>query len=332
MEGFAEVPKIARRGHLGLKILTPFPHTPSTVTSPMPSSTASDFVLLSRSLRGEIESALEQYAQFGPGCPDLLAKAIHHSLLAPGKRLRPMLVLWAAEACGRSDRAAMPAACAVEMVHTYSLIHDDLPAMDDDDMRRGRPSCHTAFGEATAILAGDALLARALELLAREIHPAATAARCCAELAHAAGATALVGGQSDDLSAPTGDVDIELLESIHRRKTGAMFRVSLRLGGLVAGASDEQIDRLDTYGTNLGLAFQIIDDLLDRQGELERLGKHAGKDHEQGKLTFPSLLGVDESRRRARHLIDTACEAVQPLGEGACPLQSLAQFVLERNY
>lgn len=298
----------------------------------MSSSTASDFSLLSRTLRGEIELALEQSIQWGPGCPDRLAKAIHHSLLAPGKRLRPMLVLWAAEACGCADRSAMLAACAVEMVHTYSLIHDDLPAMDDDDMRRGQPSCHAAYGEATAILAGDALLARALELVASEIHPAATAARCCAELAHAAGATALVGGQSDDLSAPTGDVSIEQLESIHHRKTGAMFRVSLRLGGMVAGASDEQIDQLDTYGTHLGLAFQIIDDLLDLQGEAEELGKHAGKDREQGKLTFPSLLGVEESRRRAKQLIDTACEVVQPLGEAATPLQSLALFVLERNY
>ena len=162
--------------------------------------------------------------------------------------------------------AAMPAACAVEMVHTYSLIHDDLPAMDDDDLRRGRPSCHAQFGEAMAILAGDALLAMAFEVLARDIQPPEVAARCCAALARAAGPSALVGGQVDDIKAEFQGGDLALLESIHRRKTGAMFNVSLRLGGLVAGADVEQLAALDTYGSKLGLAFQIVDDVSGSAG------------------------------------------------------------------
>jgi geranylgeranyl diphosphate synthase type II len=279
----------------------------------------------------EINAALERYTEFNADCPDRLRAAIRHSLLAPGKRLRPMLVLMAAEACGCDRQRAMPAACAVEMIHTYSLIHDDLPAMDDDDMRRGRPTCHVAFDEATAILAGDALLARSFEVLARDIEPPATAARCCAELAQAAGATALVGGQVDDLSAEFSAGNIEELERIHRRKTGAMFLVSLRLGGIVGDAASSQMAALNQYGRNLGLAFQIVDDLLDVHGESNAMGKRVAKDAGHGKLTFPALLGVESSRVRAEQLIREAEEAVQVFGEHGGPLQGLAQFVLERN-
>jgi geranylgeranyl diphosphate synthase, type II len=281
-------------------------------------------------VRPEIEGRLESYAEFGPGCPARLQAAIHHSLLAPGKRLRPLLVLSAAETCGSTREAAMPAACAVELVHTYSLIHDDLPAMDDDDLRRGRPSCHAAFDEATAILAGDALLTRAFEILATDL-PADVAAPCCAELAHAAGAEQMVGGQADDLAAEHTGGDLRQLEEIHRRKTGALLTVSLRLGGLTAHASREQLDRLTAYGRHLGLAFQIIDDLLDLTGNVDQIGKKTGQDSHRGKLTFPALLGVEASRQRAIALIDEAIAQLEPFAARAGHLEALARYVLERN-
>lgn len=279
-----------------------------------------------------IDQALDRYTQYGDDCPTQLRQAIRHSLLAAGgKRLRPLLVLMAAEVCGGSSPQALPAACAVEMVHTYSLIHDDLPAMDDDDWRRGQPSCHAKFGEATAILAGDALLTQAFEVLAGDVTPALVAARCCAELAQAAGASGMVGGQMDDLDGPEADRDVRQLERIHRRKTGAMFRVSLRLGGLIAETDQANLAALDAYSTQLGLAFQVVDDLLDVQGRSADLGKTTGKDAVQGKLTFPAVLGEDESRRRASLLVQQAKAALEPFGDHGRILQSLAEFVLERN-
>ncbi len=230
----------------------------------------------------------------------------------------------------------MPAACAVEMIHTYSLVHDDLPAMDDDDLRRGRPTCHKVYGEANAILVGDALQALAFETLAREIRPAEVAVQCVAALAEAAGAAELVGGQADDLARATEGSNgtqstLETLESIHRRKTGAMFVVSLRLGAIVAGAKSTQRNQLEEYGRRLGLAFQIADDLLDVEGSEAKTGKRVGKDSHRGKLTFPSLLGIEESRRRAERLIDEACAAIAPLGAAAERLTGLARLVIERN-
>jgi geranylgeranyl diphosphate synthase type II len=291
-----------------------------------------DFTDLARGLKRQIEDALTAYTQYGPECPAHLAEAIRHSLLAPAKRLRPLLVLMACEACGSASVKALAAACAVEMVHTYSLIHDDLPAMDDDDLRRGRPSCHAKFGEATAILAGDALLAQAFEVLASGTQPAAIAARCCVELAQAAGACNLVGGQEDDLKAEFAELGVGDLERIHRRKTGAMIRVSLRLGGIVGGADERQLEALDKYGEKLGLAFQIVDDLLDLQGDEQALGKRTKKDSEHGKLTFPSLLGVEESRSRAQRLLSEAMAAIGPLGENAVRLAAVARYVLDRNH
>jgi geranylgeranyl diphosphate synthase type II len=298
--------------------------------------TASFFEFL-QSLQSQVDAALEAHAHFEPGCPEHLCGAIRHSLLAPGKRLRPTLVLLAAEACGGTLRAAMPAACAVEMIHAYSLIHDDLPAMDDDDLRRGRPTCHKAFGEATAILAGDALQAMAFRTLAREIAPPEVASACCAALAEAAGPCHLVGGQADDIegeSAPppaTEEEGLRRLESIHRRKTGAMIRVSLRLGGMVAAAGPAELEALDHYGRRLGLAFQIADDLLDVRGDEAAVGKRLGKDSEHGKLTFPGLLGVDQSAARAEQLISEACESLAGWGERALQLKALARYVVERN-
>jgi geranylgeranyl diphosphate synthase type II len=314
-----------------------------------------------------IDAALDARTQLGDGCPPQLREAMRYSLLAPGKRIRPMLVLLSARACGGSVEAALPAACAVEMIHAYSLIHDDLPAMDDDDLRRGRPTCHKAFDEATAILAGDALLPLAFEILAREIAPPAVAVACCESLARAAGACGMAGGQSDDvrnegrgardegLGAKGGERKAEnlipnpqsliptlsslaprpsslaSLESIHDRKTGAMIRVSLRLGALVAGADEQKLAALDDYGRCLGLAFQITDDLLDVRSTEAEMGKRCGKDAKHGKLTFPAVLGLDRSTQYARQLVDDARRAVAGFGPQAEGLRALAQFVLERN-
>lgn len=308
------------------------------------------FAEIAEWLGPQVDAALEARTLLGDGCPVRLREAMRYSLLAPGKRLRPMLVLLAAETCGGTIEAAMPAACAVEMIHAYSLIHDDLPAMDDDDLRRGRPTCHKAFDEATAILAGDALLTLAFGVLSREVKPASVAAKCCAALAEAAGACAMVGGQADDVKegeenrggttengmAPYSlgenrDRALARLQSIHRRKTGAMICVSLRMGAMIARASRRQLAALEDYGQRLGLAFQITDDLLDVQSSEAVTGKRVGKDAEQGKLTFPGLLGIDQSAQHARQLISEASEALGLFGEEADGLRVVAHFVLERN-
>jgi geranylgeranyl diphosphate synthase type II len=293
--------------------------------------TASDFLQSADTYRRRIDDALSAYASYDDGCPDVLVEPIRYGLLAPGKRLRPTLVLMAAEACGGELDNALPAACAVEMVHAYSLIHDDLPAMDDDDLRRGQPTCHKQFGEAMAILAGDGLLTQAFEVLARDVQPPELAAQCCLVLAQAAGPCGMVGGQADDLTADAELSDLESLEWLHRRKTGVMFEASLRLGGLTAQAAPEQLAALTQFASGLGLAFQITDDLLDVSGSEVHTGKRVGKDTEKGKLTFPVILGIDESRRRAETLIAQACDALAPFGEAATGLRSLAQFVIERN-
>jgi geranylgeranyl diphosphate synthase, type II len=276
-----------------------------------------------------IESALDRYTQFSADCPELLREAIRYSLLTPGKRLRPMLVMLAAEACGGNAEMAVPAACAVEMIHTYSLIHDDLPSMDNDDARRGRPTCHKKFGEGVAILAGDALLALAFEVIAKDIAPTDVAVACCATLAQAAGATALVGGQCDDIGQELASGSRELLESIHNRKTGALFLASLRLGGLVAGASAVEIEALREFGANLGLAFQITDDLLDVR-EDRRSGAVKKKKGDWGKLTFPNLIGEKQSRQEVERLVAAACQALAPFGNNSRSLRALATFVSER--
>lgn len=297
-----------------------------TPTHPAPPTLVSPEDLLA------FESALAEAVDFPEGCPERLGDAIRYVLLAPGKRLRPQLVLLAARACGGKKRVALPAAIAVEMIHAYSLAHDDLPAMDDDDLRRGRPTCHKKFDEATAILVGDALQARAFEVLATGIEHPQIAAAACAELAKAAGAAALVGGQADDLGAENRELSLDELQWIHARKTGALFRVSLKLGALTAEADNSQLAALDEYGQKLGLAFQIVDDLLDVAGTTENLGKQTGKDAEQGKSTFPKLLGVEDSRRRVSQLIAEACAAVGPLGDAAAPLKELATYVGQRNH
>ena len=279
----------------------------------------------------QLDAALDAYTRFSDDCPHELSEAIRYSLLGGGKRLRPKLVLLAAEACGGDWQDGLPAACAVEMIHAYSLIHDDLPAMDDDDVRRGRPACHKAFGEATAILAGDALLALAFQVIADGIRPPDRAVACCAALAQAAGAEALVGGQAADLAAQGQSGDASRVESIHQRKTGAMLCASARLGGLAVGAEIEQVQALDTYGKKLGLAFQITDDLLDVSGDPDAVGKRTGKDTNQGKLTFPGVIGSDASWQRAQALIAGALQAVEPFGSAGNELAALARSVLERD-
>jgi geranylgeranyl diphosphate synthase type II len=284
-------------------------------------------------LRAGLEERLSAETTFRAACPSLLAESIRYSLLAPGKRVRPCLVLMACEACSGSETKAWPAAVALEMIHCYSLIHDDLPAMDNDDLRRGRPTNHIQFGESTAILAGDGLLTLAFEILARDLRPAELALACITDLADAAGICGMVGGQQMDLDAETAaEVSLEQLEAIHGKKTGRLLCAALRMGGRIGGADTETLANLNIYGESVGLAFQIADDLLDVLGQQDKMGKGVGKDAALGKLTYPALLGVDESRRRAQRLIDRACAAVAPLGERSTPLMALARYVIERDH
>ena len=281
----------------------------------------------------QIEAALARAAAFPSGCPDRLAEAMRYALLAPGKRLRPGLVLMAAEAAGGQHDVAMPAAVAVEMIHAYSLIHDDLPAMDDDELRRGRPTVHVAFDEATAILAGDALQAEAFGVLARSIDQPDITAEGLRILADAAGSAALVGGQADDLAAELGGTrTAEQLESIHRRKTGALISAAVDLGGLLAAAPNSTRRILADYAKDLGLAFQVVDDLLDFTADETVLGKRAGKDEDRGKLTYPGLLGLDGARYKAEQLVKSARRHASLLGHSAWRLDGLAEYVLERSH
>jgi geranylgeranyl diphosphate synthase type II len=294
-------------------------------------------------VRQQVEDHLSTMLRHAEGSPDSLLEAMRYSLLAPGKRLRPTLVVLTAQACGGSMEQALPAACAVEMVHTYSLIHDDLPAMDDDDLRRGQPTAHKKFGEAMAILAGDALLTLAFQVLAAECPPA-TAAASCRELAQLAGAVGMVGGQVNDLTwegkipGRAGRATLEELEIIHTRKTGALFRACVRLGLLAAqgersgGPDTETRRQLDCYAACLGLAFQITDDLLDVEGDSAVTGKRVGKDATSGKLTYPGLLGVEESRQRLRQLQHEAKNALMPFGPSVQPLLDLMSLILERSH
>lgn len=329
-------------------------------------------------LKIRIEHALQQTLQ-QQSWPPALHTAVEYSLLAGGKRLRPGLVLLATDVCGGSVEAALPAACSIEMIHTYSLIHDDLPCMDDDDLRRGRPTSHKVFGEALATLAGDALLTLAFENLAAASLPADRTADCLKVLATAAGGSGMVGGQILDLEAergpfpavPTteksnpadqsfqisgsknspatdqnagiadhsakqtstdGNLRVEHLIQIHKMKTGALITAALELGAAVAGASAELRQRLTRYGQCTGLAFQIADDLLDVTGSDERLGKETGRDDELGKLTYPSLIGLDASRQKAHSLVEQACAALDVFDERADSLRELARFIVERDH
>jgi geranylgeranyl diphosphate synthase type II len=295
-------------------------------------------------VREFIEPRLEAALTFSPEAAPRLADSMRYAVLAPGKRLRPALVLWAAQACDPGDTAwdvAAPAAVAVELIHAYSLVHDDLPAMDDDDLRRGRPTCHRAFDEATAILCGDALQARAFELLATQL-PAACAARACAVLAQASGAEALVGGQADDLAAERGWMpdlasasvhdQLAWMDRINRRKTGCLFLAALELGGLAAGADSQRLELLRRFGRAFGVAFQIADDLLDAEGDEAAMGKRVGKDAGRGKLTFPTVMGLQAAREKARSLAAEAAASAAEIGPRATELAGLARWIVTRNH
>ncbi len=265
--------------------------------------------------------------------PPSIHRAMRYSVFAGGKRLRPILCLESGRLFQGDADELLRLGSALELVHTYSLIHDDLPALDNDDLRRGKPSCHRAFGEATAILAGDALLTLAFESIAT---PGSTCDACrlrvIQELAHAIGTKAgMVGGQVMDLETTGRPTDAPTLDYIHSAKTGAFIRAAVRCGALVAQADEGGLARVTTYGEKVGLAFQIADDLLDVLGTSEALGKTPGKDSEQHKATYPALHGIAESRRIAARLVDEACAALEPYGERSQTLQGIAQFLIART-
>ncbi len=267
--------------------------------------------------------------------PETIYEAMRYSLLAGGKRIRPILCLATCEMIGGTIEMAMPTACAVEMIHTMSLIHDDLPAMDNDDYRRGKLTNHKVYGEDVAILAGDGLLALAFEFVAiqtpqnvkREL-----VLQVIARLGRALGAAGLVGGQVVDLeSEGKSDISLETLNFIHQHKTAALLEACVVCGGIIAGASPEDVQRLTRYAQNIGLAFQIIDDILDITATQEQLGKTAGKDQKAQKVTYPSLWGLEESRLKAQELVKAACAELEPFGERAKSLQAIAHFIISRN-
>lgn len=281
-----------------------------------------------------IERALKQSVDEPTGAAARLHEAMRYSLLAGGKRLRPVLVLASCEAVGGKLDAAMGLACAVEMIHTYSLIHDDLPCMDDDDLRRGRPTNHKVYGEAIATLAGDALLTDAFKVLALSAGRSASPSlvlETVAELATAAGSGGMVAGQVIDLLGEGKSKTVEELEELHGKKTGALFLASVRGGARLGGASAPQIESLDAYARALGLAFQVVDDLLDVQGTPEQMGKRTQKDSERGKATYPAILGIERSMDLARELETRAHRALQDFGTSADPLRHVATFVVERK-
>jgi geranylgeranyl diphosphate synthase type II len=264
--------------------------------------------------------------------PETIHRAMRYSLFAGGKRIRPILCLEAARCVSDSSEGVISAACALELIHTYSLIHDDLPALDNDDYRRGKLTNHKVFGEAMAILAGDSLLTWAFQVLAELAVPADRKVRLIAELASASGTVGgMIGGQVADLEGEGKTPTAPLLESIHRAKTGALLRASLRMGAIYAGAGEEQYTLLSCYGEHVGLAFQIVDDILDVEESSAALGKTAGKDAQQHKITFPAVYGLEQSRRMAEEQCARAHQVVAPFGERAARLDELADLIVQRK-
>jgi geranylgeranyl diphosphate synthase type II len=294
-----------------------------------------DFDTYLASQAAAVERYLDRHLPPEDTYPESIYRAMRYSLFAGGKRVRPVLTVAAAEAVGGRKEDAMPAAGALEMIHTYSLIHDDLPAMDDDSLRRGKPTSHVVFGEAIAILAGDALLTQAFYLLAgapvKDSAEMERRLRAIATLADAAGVNGMIGGQVVDIESEGIPVGAQTLEYIHAHKTGALIRAAAELGALLGGGSEEDIDRLARFGSMVGLAFQIVDDILDVEGDAEALGKSSGKDEKAGKVTYPRIHGLEAARRRARQLSDEAAELVAPYGEPGEPLVCLAQRIVDRR-
>jgi geranylgeranyl diphosphate synthase type II len=283
-----------------------------------------------------VDDALERALPAAAAWPATIHGAARYSLFAGGKRVRPLLVLAACDAVGGRLEDALPYACAVEMIHTYSLVHDDLPAMDNDDLRRGKPTCHKVFGEAIAILAGDALLTRAFHLLAELPQTAdeVTLRRRMAALGvlgEACGTRGLIGGQVCDLESEGRDVDAASLERLHRAKTGALLAACVRGGALLGGAGEAELARLERYGAAIGLGFQVVDDILDATEPAERLGKTAGKDLAAAKATYVRIHGLARAREMAQALLREALAALEPLGERAEALDVLARLIFERR-
>lgn len=280
-----------------------------------------------------VNAEMERLLPLPDGPEARVVEAMRYSSLDGGKRLRPFLVLQSAALFNVAPSSALRVGCAIEMVHCYSLIHDDLPCMDDDDLRRGRPTCHRRFDEATALLAGDALLTRAFDVLAAEPTHADPAVRCAlvAELAHSAGAAGMVGGQMIDLRAAELTMDVAAITRLQQMKTGRLIGFSCEAGAVLAKASPNLRQALRNYAHDLGLAFQIADDLLDVEGDCAQVGKRVGKDADAGKATFVSVLGVDRARAQARLLADQACAHLDPFGDKADLLRATARFVVERQ-
>lgn len=283
--------------------------------------------------KGWVESALEQAIHVT--YPETIYESMRYSLMAGGKRLRPILCLATCEMTGGNREMAMPTACALEMIHTMSLVHDDLPAMDNDDYRRGKLTNHKIYGDAIAILAGDGLLAYAFEYVATQTQnvPADRIVKVIARLGRAVGAAGLVGGQSVDLACEgKTDVSVDTLDFIHQHKTAALLEASVLSGALLTGASTCHLQRLTQYSQNIGLAFQIVDDILDITATQDELGKTAGKDLQAQKVTYPSLWGLEESRQKAQQLVDDAKQILEPFGSAAHPLKAIADYITARTY
>ncbi len=281
-----------------------------------------------------VDRSLEKIVPPATTYPSVVHEAMRYSLFAGGKRVRPLLAIASAEALGASSVGLLPLAGSLELVHTYSLIHDDLPAMDDDDFRRNRPTCHKVYGEAIAILAGDGLLNMAFEVLSDpkrlKIVPAARMLAIIREISTASGVFGMVGGQVVDIQSEGRDVELPTLEYIHTHKTGALIRASVRVGALYARAGKRQLAALSHYGELVGLAFQIADDILDLTGTREEIGKDAGSDLKKDKKTFPSFYGIEESRRRAVEVADKAIYLLKDFDRKADPLRELAKYIVER--
>jgi geranylgeranyl diphosphate synthase type II len=282
-----------------------------------------------------INQALEKYLPEEEIIPRNLHQAMRYSVMAGGKRIRPALMMAACEAAGGDAEKVVPVACAMEMIHTYSLIHDDLPAMDDDDFRRGRPTCHKVFGEAMAVLAGDALLTEAFVLLSAPATvsglPEGTLQRIIQIIARNAGSFGMVGGQAVDIESEGKVIDPPTLDYIHTHKTGALILASVQAGALAGGADAAVFDALSHYGQAVGLAFQVADDILDVVGDEKLLGKKVGVDEARGKATYPALFGLPEARRRAAELRDMALAALEPLPAAAEPLRQIARYIVDRT-
>nr|HDN00341.1 polyprenyl synthetase family protein [Deltaproteobacteria bacterium] len=282
-----------------------------------------------------INSALEKWLPLPHGPSGPVVDAMRYSLMSGGKRIRPILLMAGAGATGGDQKALLPAACALECIHTYSLIHDDLPAMDDDDLRRGRPTCHKVYGEAIAILAGDGLLTYAFELMCNPEFTQNMSPLSVGEaiylLAKAAGVSGMVGGQTADILMQGRPVDAETLSFIHRHKTGSLIQTSVEIGGLLGKANDKELYHLKRYGESLGLAFQIKDDLLDVEGDQEILGKPVGSDNRNLKATYPALFGIKETKKRAQELLEKALSELELFDDGAEPLRSIAKYIIKRD-